>query len=41
MGAAGYAYDTNLRFTKVFDRVQHCHVISSAADLGIDGRALK
>ena len=40
--AAGHAYDIlTFDFTKAFDRVQHSHVISSAADLGIEGTALK
>ena len=42
MEAAGHAYDKlSFDFTKAYDRIQHSHVISSAADLGIEGRALK
>ena len=42
MEATGHAYDIrSFDFTKAFDREQHSLVISSAADLGIEGRALK
>ena len=41
MEAAGHVYDIlSFDFAKAFDRVQHSQVISSAADLGIEGRAL-
>ena len=42
MEAAGHACDIlTFDFTKACVRVQHSHVISSAADLSIEGRTLK
>ena len=42
MEATGYEYIIlTFDFTEAFDKVQYSHVISSAADLSIEGRALK
>ena len=42
MEATGHEYIIlTFDFTEAFDKVQHSHVISSAADLSIEGRALK